>query len=543
MSFFRAARLWAVGVVGVFLALAAPRVRATEQAEPPVAGTDRDGDYLRLVHQRLHTNWVDGYLRITPYDQLGPDTSKRQTEINLTVRWDGTIELAEIATPSDVPDFDAAALNAIWSSAPFPPPTDIMADDGLAHIKWRFARDFRQCSGAEVVHVEFPLQIALPNLVARGRLSDALQRMSVELEHTGWTGGDFLSPFVRLWLGRANLSDELDTRAAAALALGGDPKQGNRLRAAVLSPLTAGVAAPALQSLGVNVGSLLAAALSDANAEATRAAVVVAVRALPSITTSCAACVTALAAAALDPRRSVAERVAMLEILGGLERTHVVDMALGAASKDPAVAIRGAALLADMPPGRGRVGVIRMAPLLHDPAPEIRAAAAAGVLRAGGDLGLEQLYLLAREHDSRPLLAAASELGRMNTEASAEFLGKLLKRSDKVVRRGAVQALTARHDEPARALVEPILRAAVTDANEDPAVRALAIPFADPAQLVAMGVDARLGRDTYRALIGANDRQDAARWLLANFERLSPEDRIAVLADWIAAAPKLAARR
>lgn len=543
MSSFRAARLAAVGLLGVTIVSAVGAARAAEIPEPPMEGPGRDGDYLRLVHQRLHGSWVDGYLRITPYDQLGPETSARETEINLIVRWDGTIELAEIGKSSGAPEFDAGALNAIWTSAPFPPPADVLADDGLAHIKWRFARNFRQCSGAEVVHVEFPLLSALPNLVARGRLSDAVNRMTIELERAGWSGGDFLAAFARLWLEQPNLSDEMDTRASAALALGGDTRQGNRLRAAVLSPTTAAVAAPALQSLGVNVGSLLAAALSDASAESTRDAVIAAVRALPAVTSNCHACIDAFAAAAVDPRQSVPDRVSMIETLGRLERTRVIELALGAASRDANPALRGAALLAEMPPGRGRVGVIRMAPLLHDPSPEIRAAAAAGVLRAGGDLGLEQLYLLARERDPRPLLAAAAEMGRMNTEASAALLGKWLKRSDKTVRRAAIQALAARHDEAARALVEPILRAAITNPEEDPAVRALAISTADVAQIVAMSADARLGRIGYRALIDANLRQDAARWLLANLERLAPEDRIAVLGDWIAPTPKLAAQR
>lgn len=537
MPFSRAAKGAAAGAVGAFLTLVPAIVHGVEQAEPPVAGAGHEGDYLRLVHERIHTSWVDGYLRITPYDVLGPDTSTRETEISLTVRWDGTIEQADIAKTSGSPDFDAAALNAIFTSAPFPPPTEIMADDGLVHVTWRFARDHRQCSNASIVHVEYPLAIALPKLVARGRLAEALQRMTAELDHDGWTGGDFVTPFARQWLARPNLSDELDTRASAALAKGGDAKQDKRLRVAVLSPLTAAVAAPALQELGVNVGALLAAALADAGAEAARPAVVVAARTLPAITTTCPACVDALAAAALDPRRPAPDRVALLSVLGGLgevQHTHVVEMALDNASKDANTTIRGAALLAAMPPGRGRVGVIRMAPLLHDPSPDIRAAAAAGVLRAGGDLGLEQLYLLARERDPRPLLAAAAEMSRMNSEASAELLGKWLKRTDKVVRRAAVQALAARHDGNARALVDPILQQAVTDATEDPGVRLLAIPLADAKQLVAMSADPVLGRAAYQALLRANARQEAAHWLLSNFEGLPAGDRIGVLGDWIA---------
>ena len=217
MSFSRAAKRAVVtatsGAVGVFLTLVPSIVHGMERPEPPVAGAGRDGDYLRSVHQKLHGSWVDGYLRITPYDVLGPDSSTRETEISLTIRWDGTVEQADITKSSGSPDFDAAAMNAIWSSAPFPPPTEVMADDGLAHITWHFARDYRQCSGASTVHVEFPLAIALPNLVARGRLTDALERMNAELAQNGWNGGDFLTPFARQWLVRPNLSDELDTRA------------------------------------------------------------------------------------------------------------------------------------------------------------------------------------------------------------------------------------------------------------------------------------------------------------------------------------------
>lgn len=526
--------------MGAFLTLVPALVHGAEQREPPVAGPGREGDYLRLVHDRIHASWADGYLRLTPYDVLGPDSSTREAAVSLTVRWDGTIEQAEVSKPSGSPDFDAAALNAILTSAPFPPPTEVMADDGLVHVTWRFARDHRQCANASIVHVEYPLALALPTLVARGRLADALQRMNAELDRDGWTGGDFITSFARQWLTRPNLSDALDTRAAAALAKGGDTKQDKRLRAALLSPLTAAVAAPALHDLGVNVGALLAAALADAGGEATRAAVVVAARALPSLTGSCPACVDALAAAALDPRRPAAERVTLLAMLGELEHTHVVQLALDNAGKDANAAIRGAALLAAMPRGRGRVGVIRMAPLLHDPSPELRAAAAGGVLRAGGDLGLEQLYLLARERDPRPLLAAASEMARMNTEASAELLGKWLKRTDRTVRRAAIEALAARHDRDARALVDPILQAAVTDATEDPAVRLLSIPLADAKQLVAMSADPLLGRPAYQALLRVNARQEAARWLLSNFEGLPAPERIAVLGDWIAK-PKAAA--
>jgi len=367
--------------------------------------------------------------------------------------------------------------------------------------------------------------------------------MRDELAHQGFVGGDFLSPFARQWLERPNLSTDLDTRAAAALAVGGDHQQRKLLEAALSRPQTTAIAAVALDHLGVDVGALLAKMLEGDATPSTRSVVVSAIRAAPAVAAGCSACVAALAASAVDPRQKVSEREAMIGILGRFDPSPIVEQALAHASKDSNPAIRGAALLAAMPRGRGRVGVIRMAPLLHDPAPEIRAAAAAGVLRAGGDVGLEQLFLLGRERDPRPLVAAAGELGLMSSEESAKLLHKLLKRSEKQVRAAAIAALAVRQDPTARDLVDPILAAARTNAAEDSGVRELSIPGATPGELVAMATDPRLGIIVYRALLHANLRQEAARWLLGNIEQLSPEGRIAVLGDWIAEPPKYAARR
>lgn len=519
--------------------------RAAEQPEPPVGGPDREGDYLRLVHDRLHPGWVDGFIRISPYKALGPANSEKQTEVALVIRWDGTVESAAVSQSSGSLEFDAAALNAIWFAAPFPPPVDALADDGLAHLKWRFARNHRLCSGGEVVRVEFPLQTALPNLAARGRLSEALRRMNEELARVGWGGGDFLTPFARQWLGRPNLSNELDTRAAAALAVGGDRKQVRFLETALLLSQTAAVAATALERLGVDVGATLARDLTSDPEHLTsrRPAVVAAVRAVPGALATCPPCIDVLAAAAQDPRQPVPTRTALIELLGGVQATEAVTQLLARAAQDSNAAIRGAALLAQMPVGRGRVGVIRMAPLLHDRAPEIRAAAAAGVLRAGGDLGLEQLFLLPRERDPRPVVAAAAELGRMSSEASFEMLRRLLKKQDKAVRVAVVKALAARTDAASRELVQPIIAAARTNAAEEPAIREMALAAAAPAELVGIGSDRALGIVAYRALLRANLREEAARWLLANLEGLSPEDRITTLGEWIAEAPKFAAQK
>jgi hypothetical protein len=155
------------------------------------------------------------------------------------------------------------------------------------------------------------------------------------------------------------------------------------------------------------------------------------------------------------------------------------------------------------------------------------------VLRAGGDSGLEQLYLLSRDRDVRPLVAAAGELGRLSSEASADMLRRLLKRPETAVRVAVVAALAGRRDAAAHALVDPILQEARQNPTEEPAIRQLALPGSSPFELMAMSNDARLGLSVYESLLGAQLRAEGAQWLVNNVERLSPEDRITAFGDWI----------
>src|SRR5204863_7747929 len=98
----------------------------------------------------------------------------------------------------------------------------------------------------------------------------------------------------------------------------------------------------------------------------------------------------------------------------------------------------------------------RLTPFLRDKAVEVRGAASAGMVRAAGDLALDQLYLLGKETDPRPAQWVAAELGQYATAATAEFLGKLLKRDNLDIQIAAAQALAARPDAAARALLDEV---------------------------------------------------------------------------------------
>lgn len=512
--------------------------RATEPAEPPVGPPGPAGDYLRKVHERLHGHWADGFIRMSPYKVVGPANSTRQVDIALTVRWDGTLASVTIINASDAREFDSAALNAIAMAAPLPPPVEVMADDGLAHLRWRFARDHRLCSGGEVVPVEFPLEVALPRLAARGRLSEALRRMREGLERQGWSGGDFLAPFARQWLARPQVTSELDILAVAALAVGGERGLERRLESALFVPETALIAAGALTRMGREVAPLLEARLAAESTESVRSSVVQVALADPKIAVACGACADALVALVVKERhRPAALRARAVAAIARLERTEAISEALKVAAQDANPAVQGPALLATVT--KERPSLIKMASLLRNRSPELRAAGAAGVIRAGGEEGVEQLYRLPRETDVRPIVAAAAELGQLRGEDSATLLEKLLKRTEPEVRLAVIQALAARRDAASRKLAETAIASAKGNPADDASLRKLALDQAAPAELVAMAADTRLGLAAYRALLRANLREDAARWILFRLEELSPEDQIAALGDWIARVPDL----
>jgi len=89
------------------------------------------------------------------------------------------------------------------------------------------------------------------------------------------------------------------------------------------------------------------------------------------------------------------------------------------AAKETNPTVHGAAMLAQIRPGAGRRAVIALEVYLRDPAPDLRAAAAAGVVRAGGDANLADLYVLFKENDARPALAALQELRKLHTDESS----------------------------------------------------------------------------------------------------------------------------
>ena len=166
-------------------------------------------------------------------------------------------------------------------------------------------------------------------------------------------------------------------------------------------------------------------------------------------------CRPSLETLAKDGKQPQAVRLSALEILTTSFPGDVRPLVLGLMS-DKDAGVRGAATFASVKKGGGRPEMYRLAPLLHDKAVEVRGAASAGIVRAAGDLALDQLYLLARETDPRPARAVAAELGALSSAPSAEFLGHMLKRDNREVQLAAAHALASRTDAAARAELDSV---------------------------------------------------------------------------------------
>ena len=154
-------------------------------------------------------------------------------------------------------------------------------------------------------------------------------------------------------------------------------------------------------------------------------------------------------------------------------------------------------------------------------------------MRAGGDLALEQLYLLARETDARPGTWVASELAQMSTAPSAEFLGKMLKKNNLPVQIAAARALAARKDPAARGELEAVKG----DERLPHEVREIAAGDSKPA--VAPSPDsvaaaaALATTESFRQLLKSNQGPEAATWIVEHFDGLESRTRIEVLGTWL----------
>ena len=226
-------------------------------------------------------------------------------------------------------------------------------------------------------------------------------------------------------------------------------------------------------------------------------------------------------------------RAAAATALGSIDSDEA-RKALAAAAKEDntVVAVRAAAMLAQIKPNAGRPKVIAMGKYLRDPAPEMRAAAAAGVVRAGGAANLDDLYVLFKDNDARPSLAALRELERVPSEKATELIARLARRPQREVQKAAAEMLIRRQARDHFSALKPYL-----EPKADPELRALALASLEEAELQKAAADTSLGLGVYRARLARGEREQAIDWFLARGAALQPNLQAEAMADWIAMRP------
>ena len=194
-------------------------------------------------------------------------------------------------------------------------------------------------------------------------------------------------------------------------------------------------------------------------------------------------------------------------------------------------------MLAQIRPGAGRRAVIAMEVYLRDPAPDLRAAAAAGVVRAGGDTNLADLYVLFKENDARPALAALRELRNACTPRSRPswwpgWCGGHSSRSPSWPPTSCSSA--GARDSYGGAQGVP-------RAERGAPMRGRALVVADDATLRSLAADPNLGIWVYRARLLRGEPDLAADWFIAYGTKLPPAAQADAMNEWIAHAPPPAA--
>jgi TonB family protein len=514
-----------LGPAAVAATLPADKLPELPLALPPPGA---EATYLGKVHAHIHRSWTDNFLRLIG-DKLelnNPlNVPDRVAEVDVVISADGQLLSTTITRSSGFPGFDDAIIEILRDAVPYPkPPTEVRSDDGSLRLHWTFARDQRRCSGVMVTRAYDPVEVALPKLLHQGRREEALKRVTLARGN-----GAHVEPQLTLlaldWIKAALHQPFATVTMARILAARGDADAITWLKLAVLRPDLAGDAGAALTALKIPVCPLVKNAFDSQNwADHQPAAVALA-------TAGEAACVPGLAKLLGNAKAHPESRAAAAVALGSIE-DPAAKKALAEATKDTNPTVHGAAMLAQIRPGAGRRSVIAMEVYLRDPAPDLRAAAAAGVVRAGGDTNLADLYVLFKDSDARPALAALRELEHLQTEESTKLVARLVRRPQLEVAKLATDILFRRGARDSYPVLKPYL-----DPNTAMPMRGRALVVADDALLRSASADPNLGIWVYRARLIRGEPDLAADWFIGYGTKLQPAAQADALSEWLLHAP------
>jgi len=485
--------------------------------EPPGPDPEAFGlAWMEQIYPRLRDDWVafvnDCRLRLPASNPL--NDSRLVVVISADVARSGGLLDAAVSSSSGNQDFDGVALEIVREAAPFPqPPAELVSDDDRVHLRWAFHRDHRLAGPATAVvdRVEWPVDRAVPALLASGGLAVAARRIEASLD----AGGDpatavAMTRQVAVAFVRAALASTDATARSAAMAAVVRARMGDAT--AELRRIAGGAAEPALQREAVAaLGTIRDAGATDQLLglldsdpdEATAAATVDALGALGKGSQARQRVVARLtgadhaqsaAALAVAAQVAVPEAVTTLAAMTGdatpRPQRLAACAALGlAASGNRDLAAKGlrkgldardAAVRAACAQGlavaaaaglKSKMAYWRAVELLRDRDERVRAAALLAAARLDpAHIGAE-LYTVVRDRSPTVLAALATALAVIPGEL--DRLTALARSGDVEIRRNAAAALAARTDKAAREALAGML------GDADPAIQLSALTAVD----------------------------------------------------------------
>ncbi len=104
--------------------------------------------YIRVVHETIHSFFADSFLaslsNFRPDDPLNNFSLKTTMEFEIMAS--GQLNEVRVVRSSGNMVFDAAAVDAIYRSAPYnPPPKAVLSWNNRVYLRWGFYRNQRKC--------------------------------------------------------------------------------------------------------------------------------------------------------------------------------------------------------------------------------------------------------------------------------------------------------------------------------------------------------------------------------------------------------------
>jgi hypothetical protein len=149
-------------------------------------------------------------------------------------------------------------------------------------------------------------------------------------------------------------------------------------------------------------------------------------------------------------------------------------------------------------------------------------------VRAGGSANLDDLYVLFKDSDPRPALAALRELERVPSDEATKLIARLARRPQPEVQKLAADMLLHRNARDSYPSFKSYL-----DPKTEPELRALALAGADEAALQSAAADAQLGLGVFRARLARGEREQAIDWFLARGATVQPALQGEAMTDWL----------